>query len=520
MVVTRAQAAIRKGHASLGPLDQETRPKGIQKPRLARDAPKQLACTVEANAHPKDSTPRKPREEPSFDAEVGNSDPPPKRPQPSSELTPVQDTLDSPTSNHGNIDPIAFWVRQGKWPKDSLEANDMDYLLARKVFLPSRRRKTADSATSKTPSDQRPREEKCVPYRDAKYHLLLRSKGSYMHTAGVGITDTSKRLIRDLLDVHQPAPRETLFDETCFVQTCRNLLGKNEARVIQDISRLIVPSAEALAARAKHRRHLRHLTESVNDAWNNSIPLTGTRPQPDYSVGFGRDAFNQDQLAKLSPFIGDVLGGDQSLFMATYYMYFPFLACEVKCGSGELEVADRQNAHSMTLAARAVTELFRAVKCEAEVHREILAFSVSHDDRSVRIYGHYPVIDGNQDIKYYRHPIRSFDFTELDGREKWTAYRFTKNVYDSWMPSHFRRICSAIDQLPADLNFDDASLPSAASSRGSESHPLSPPDSKSTSDYVETASQSSSSTKTRKRRRLATPPANSRTAKKRRRGTC
>jgi hypothetical protein len=47
-----------------------------------------------------------------------------------------------------------------------------------------------------------------------------------------------------------------------------------------------------------------------------------------------------------------------------------------------------------------------------------------------------------------------FDFTALDGKEKWTAYRFTKNVYDTWMPTHFENICSAIDQLPSDLNFD------------------------------------------------------------------
>ena len=33
--------------------------------------------------------------------------------------------------------------------------------------------------------------------------------------------------------------------------------------------------------------------------------------------------------------------------------------------------------------------------------------------------------------------------TALDGEDKWTAYRFTKNVYDTWMPAHFKNICSA-----------------------------------------------------------------------------
>lgn len=106
--------------------------------------------------------------------------------------------------------------------------------------------------------------------------------------------------------------------------------------------------------------------------------------------------------------------------MATWQMYFPFLTCEVKCGAAALDVVDRQNAHSMTMAARGVVELFRLVGREKELHREILAFSISHDDRTVRIYGHYPVING-KDTTYYRHPIYTFEFTALEGKEKWTA---------------------------------------------------------------------------------------------------
>ena len=110
---------------------------------------------------------------------------------------------------------------------------------------------------------------------------------------------------------------------------------------------------------------------------------------------------------------------------------------------------------------RGIVELLCAVNREDEVNRKILAFSVSHDQQSVRIYGHYPMITGKDD-KYYRHPIRNFVFTELDGKEKWTAYRFIKNVYDIWMPKHFENICCAINQLPSDLNFDVLPLSDAA----------------------------------------------------------
>ena len=92
-------------------------------------------------------------------------------------------------------------------------------------------------------------------------------------------------------------------------------------------------------------------------------------------------------------------------------------------------------------------ELFKLVNREDELHRRILAFSISHDASIVRIYGHYALIK-DRTAEFYRHPINSFDFTTQNGKDKWTAYQFTKNVYFKFMPDLHKRICSAIDQLP------------------------------------------------------------------------
>jgi hypothetical protein len=359
----------------------------------------------------------------------------------------------------------------------------MSPLLARQKSSNSLRRKqsapasfepaepSSVTASSTTPSDQKPREAKSAPYQDPRYETLLATKGSFMDKSDLGITDKSKRTYLELLDLKQTVPNDSLFRDDIFERTCRKIRNRNEAKVIQDIARLIVPSAEALATYGAG--HLDILIESVNEGWNNSMRVTGTRPQPDYSVGFKREAFTKDQLDKLAPLIRDFISGDQSFYMATYYMYFPFLTCEVKCGAAALDIADRQNAHSMTIAVRAIVELFKLVGREMELHREILAFSISHDDRSVRIYGHYPVIEG-KDTKYYRHPIHEFSFTALDGKEKWTAYRFTKSVYETWMPAHFKQLSSAIDKIPADLDFSVPSLPqSFGLSHGLERHRLS-----------------------------------------------
>jgi hypothetical protein len=141
---------------------------------------------------------------------------------------------------------------------------------------------------------------------------------------------------------------------------------------------------------------------------------------------------------------------------------------------------------------RGIIELFRLVKREKELHREILAFSISYNHRTVRIYSHYPIIKGNK-TTFYRHPIRTFDFTELDGKEKWTAYKFTKSVYNIWMPAHFKRICSVIDALPPDINFEVLQQSEAGESgllQGLESHHLSDQTSHNAASLDEADSQS------------------------------
>ncbi|KAK8147149.1 hypothetical protein G3M48_002047 [Beauveria asiatica] len=356
------------------------------------------------------------------------------------------------TEGNRNPHPVSYWLEQGRWPPPE-SPNNMQRLLARKTSVSSirsRKRFEDVSIASTTPSDQRQREEKSTQYRDPRYELLLQTKGSYMKQCELGIKGESTDIIRNLRDAEQQYPEGTLFADDIFVQACEKLSGRNEAKILQDISRLLVPSAEAVTLFSENIP--KTIIESINEGWNNAIPLTGSRPQPDYAVGFRRDAFTDAQLDKLSPFIGDFITGDQSYFMATYYMYFPFLSCEVKCGTAGLAVADRQNAHSMTLAVRGIAELFRLVKRQDEVDRQIVAFSVSHDDSSVRVYAHHASFaDGGNGtaVKFYRHPVFKHDFTADDGKEKWTTYRFIRNIYEVWLPVHLAKLRSAVDDLPS-----------------------------------------------------------------------
>lgn len=364
-------------------------------------------------------------------------------------------------------DPVAYWIRESVWPyayvKQDLNGDKMNRILAKVKSVASRKGSEPGSGSSDTGGQNN------ISYRTRQFVQVLQLHGSFMETSELDIADESRDLCMALLDHEQKPPRESLFDDDIFQRTCRRVASRNEATVVRDILPLIVPSAEIFASRTPS---LECLIESVNEVWSNSRPIH-SRPQPDYSVGFKRKAFTEEQLNKMAPMIGDFIAGDRSLLMATSEMHFPFLTCEVKCGAEALEYADRQNAHNMTLAVRAIVELFRLVNRERELHLQILAFSISLDHRMVRIYGHYPVIDeAKAKIEYYRYLIRTFDITELNGRERWTAYRFTKNIYDVWVPIHFEKICSAINQIQPEL-YNPGTLAETGLSEVLESNQLS-----------------------------------------------
>ena len=367
-------------------------------------------------------------------------------------------------ANGGQPNPrVQAWLEERNYPKEYFESGERtwedikadtfaqrpeadkmdDPRLARKKSAASLRRQVLEASTD-APTEKT--EDKSQPYRSPGYVAELEDQRSYLYDAPEGISDKSKRLCQKLLSIKQAVPQDSLFHDDRFEEACQKVRDRNEARIVEDISPLIAPSPETL--KMYGAVELKHLVFNTNERWDNSRPVTKTRPQPDGSVGFNRSAYTEDQVQKLLPWIGNRVPYDYlSLFLATWKTFFPFFAREAKSGTGDLNVADRQNAHSMTIAVRGIVELFWLVNREHELHRELVAFSISHDATSVKIYGHYATIE-NRVPSFWRHPIHSFDFTAQDGKDRWTAYQFTKNVYFEFMPTLHTLICSAIDQLP------------------------------------------------------------------------
>ncbi|TVY60828.1 hypothetical protein LSUE1_G009732 [Lachnellula suecica] len=356
---------------------------------------------------------------------------------------------------------LTWWSEKGTWPTIEDELLDrfrsiVEDARAKKRSL-SRKRSSGSMASSSSPSGSESRQQKCAPYRHQLFERQLKECGSFLDDHELGITPQSEKLCQQLLNGHQSTPGNTLFsDDNLLKKTCRRLKGENESKVVLRISELIVPSAEVLADQGA--QHLSIIRESTNAYWALSVPFinppgtssgsrSGPRPQPDSAKAFDRDAFDKEQLRKLQPYLGDLLT-ESSFFAATFQMYFPIFTCEIKCGDGELDVADRQNAYSQSVLLLGLYKLFQLAGREQELHREINGFSVSHDERHARIYGHYLFINGNE-VQIHRHLISEFIFAPSgEGDQRWKAYKFVKNVYDLWLPKHFERLCTVIDMLP------------------------------------------------------------------------
>lgn len=349
-----------------------------------------------------------------------------------------------------NFTQIVKYVKMNDWRLSCL---------IRKVSIALHRKQLNSSLNDS--SDQKNRESKSASYRNTRYITLLESKESYMRKLKLDIMNASRTLYQILLNLKQIVSQNSLFRDDLFNETCKSVLNRNEAMIVWNISSLICSSAQVL--RIYDVKHLKDLIESVNKDWTDSIVMKSLLSKSNYSVEFRRFAFIDEQLKKLDSLIDSVF--NNFFFIAIYWMYFSFLTCKMKCDVATLDIVDHQNAYSMIVVVRALVQLYKAVKREKELHQKILAFSISYDHSSMRIYDHYAIVERNKTI-FYHHLIHKFNFIALNERNKWMMYKFMKNIYDKWMLIHHKRICLTIDDLSSDIDF---SLSQSASFSQSES---------------------------------------------------
>lgn len=280
-----------------------------------------------------------------------------------------------------------------------------------------------------------------------------------MRESANGPLPEERELYQAMLNETATLPDDPLLKPQNLSKLRSVLRNGSELRVCIELHPRLVPSAETLAILYPGR--FENLVEGYNDRWLDAMAFYNKLPQPDRTGAYQLSAFTDTELRKLR-----IVPECASLFTARYGMLFPFFTAEVKCCKEALEIADRANTNSMTIALRAVVEVYRQANMVTAIHRKTLGFSISHDEGTVRIYGHYPEIDGDR-TTYYRSAIREFTYADNDARERVTSYTFVWNIYTRFATDHLRRLKEAISRLR------DPLLPSGNSSTTSNPPPAS-----------------------------------------------
>jgi hypothetical protein len=175
-----------------------------------------------------------------------------------------------------DINLLEYWMRELHWPGQYFEP---ERTIWQKKSSSSLRRKQSEASSTipNSSSNQGPREAKSASYTRPSYTAILVSKESFMDESELGVKD--KTICGTLLEAEQTILHDYLFRADLFNTDCRKLQDRNEAKIIQDIVRLMVPSVETLATYSA--THLDRFIESVNEGWNSARPFYGPRPQPD-----------------------------------------------------------------------------------------------------------------------------------------------------------------------------------------------------------------------------------------------
>ncbi|KAI9777081.1 MAG: hypothetical protein M1816_004919 [Peltula sp. TS41687] len=337
--------------------------------------------------------------------------------------------------------PISYWAAHHTWPKNFAEHNQMD-----SSSSTTKRQRTSDrDGRSRSYSQSRKNGEVPEQYSPA-YEVHILTKGldmDYMKGRDLA-SGKSKEACAELLRMkvdtikHTAVPQDKISRMVC---DCRN---RNEAMVNRDVTPLMIPSLRLLYYCGAN--HLEHVVDEVNAIWYQQCVLEGPRPQPDLAIGLSSSAFTEEEIEKLKRYTSV-----DNWTQVTTQMFFPFLMCEVKCGRESLDMADRQNMHSCSVAVRAILRLeqeadkYRPGKKMDSLNGQFLVFSISHDQQDARLYGHYAIVQGEK-WSYYRYPVRKFDLTDYNSLL--AIYNFVQNILKSHLPEHLQRLQDALAVLP------------------------------------------------------------------------
>ncbi|KAK1808375.1 hypothetical protein LTR12_017266 [Friedmanniomyces endolithicus] len=321
-------------------------------------------------------------------------------------------------------DPVAYWAENFIWPTVEVQKQG-------EMKQPNSKRKNSST------------------HHSEKQHRL-EQHGIHMRASTL-LQKQSKQFCEELLEGNLEPSGCPCYPVQSIEDVLERVHGLNEARLQRDIMPWVVPSAENLFFSGIPGLDV--IGEELDSEWSRCEPMGLSRPKPDFTAGLRRSAFAAEDLEKLENY-----GTAQQPFYFTPNLCFPFLICEAKTGRIGIDLADTQNIHSASIATKAILSLYAATfgrhhEKTKDLLGRILVFTVSHNNRIVNLYGHYAVNgatsrdnspgEATDSFQYFRYDIAMFSLGMHDGRDRFKAYNFVRNLYDTFAPQHLERIREA-----------------------------------------------------------------------------
>ena len=344
--------------------------------------------------------------------------------------------------------PISYWAANHTWPDNFAESGAMS-----SSNNTNKRKRTLDYFSSgkneKPQSYTQNRKDGSVPEQYTKsYEKYIATKGLDMDESKGAelVSPDSKMTCKDLQKITRETFSSTVYSNAEINKVVKLSRNRNEAMVNRNVTPLILPPIISLHLK-NGGNQFEHLAEEVTTQWYESWVLAGPRPKPDLAVGFQSSAFTTEENKKLTYYTSF-----ENLTRPSDELCFPFLMLEVKCGNEGLDYADRQNMHSCSVAVKALLKLeqkadqYREDKKLESLLGEILVYSISHDQKIGRLYGHYALVEG-ENWTYYRHHIANFDIF-FNERDLLALHNFVLNILTLHGPKLLNRLQKAIVALP------------------------------------------------------------------------
>ncbi|KAI9841853.1 MAG: hypothetical protein M1837_000323 [Sclerophora amabilis] len=346
-------------------------------------------------------------------------------------------------------DPISYWAAHHTWPVNFARHNPMGFPNStNQKQRTSDRFQSCKDVRSRSYSPSRKNGEVPVQYSSA-YEVFILTKGLDMdiRKGENFVSEESRKTCTELLQIDAHIIEPTAVPQDKIRNVVLDCRTRNEAMVNRYITPLMIPSIRL--SYYCGASHLEHVVDEVNTDWYVQCVLEGPRIRPDLAIGLSSSAFTEGETDKLKR-----CTSVDNWTQFTLQMFFPFLMCEVKCGREGLDVADRQNMHSSSVAVRALLRIeqeadtYRPTKKLNSLNGQVLVFSISHDQRIAHLNGHHAIMHGEK-WNYYRYEIETFVLTRKN--DLLAIHNFVRNVLKSYLPGHVRRLKEALAALP-DLN--------------------------------------------------------------------